>query len=65
MMSFFTSFAYNVLSKSLAAVRFRTPLGAGFYDKYNVSPLSILGHCFDVVRFGKALHPHMLHLTQV
>ena len=33
--------------------------------KYHVSPLSILGHYFDVVSLGKALHPHMLHLTQV
>ena len=30
----------------------------------NVSPVSILGHYFDVVSFGKALYPHMLHLTQ-
>ena len=27
------------------AVRFRIPLGAGFSEKYHVSPLSILGHC--------------------
>ena len=30
-----------------------------------VSPLSILGHYFDVVFLGKTLYPHMLHLTQV
>ena len=32
----------------LSAVLFRTPFGAGFSDKYHVSPLSILRHCFDV-----------------
>ena len=53
------------LSISLSAVRFRTPLGAGFSDKYHISPLSILGHCFDVVSLGEALNPQMLHLTQV
>ena len=50
---------------SLPAVRFRIPLGAGFSEKYNVSPLSILGHCFDVVTLGRILNPQMLHLTQV
>ena len=34
---------------SLPAVRFQIPLGAGFSEKYHVSPFSILGHCFDVV----------------
>ena len=33
------------LPMSLPAVRFRIPLGAGFSEKYHVSPLSILGHC--------------------
>ena len=47
---------------SLPAVRFRIPLGAGFSDKYSVSPLSILGCCFDVVSLGKAPHPQMLDL---
>ena len=43
---------------NVAACRgFRIPLG--------VSPLSILGHCFDVVSLAKALNPQMLHLTQV
>ena len=44
---------------------FRPPpvlLGTGCSGKYHVSPVSILGHCFDVVSLGKALH---LHLTQV
>ena len=50
---------------SLPAVRFRIPLGAGFSEKYHVSPLSILGHYFDVASLGKILYPHMLHLTQV
>ena len=36
------------------AVRFRTPLGAGFSGKYHVSLLSIVGHCFDVVSLGNA-----------
>ena len=49
----------------MPAVRFRISLGAGFSEKYHVSPLSILGHCFDVVSLGKALNPRMLHLTQV
>ena len=50
---------------SLPAVRFRITLGAGFSEKYHVSPLSILGDCSDVVSLGKALSPEMLHLTQV
>ena len=49
------------LSMSLPATRFRIPLGAGFSEKYHVSPLSILGHVFDVVSLGKALNPQMLH----
>ena len=36
----------GALPKSLPAVRFGTPLGAGFSYNYHVSPLSILGHCF-------------------
>ena len=55
----------GALSMSLPAVRFRIPLGAGFSEKYHVSPLSILGHYFDVASLGKTLHPHMLHLIQV
>ena len=35
----------GALLMSLPAVRFRIPLGAGFLEKYHVSPLSILGHC--------------------
>ena len=50
---------------NVLAVRFRSPLGAGFSEKYNFHPLSILGHCLDVVFFGKALYPHMFHFTQV
>ena len=50
---------------SLPVVRFRIPLGAGFSEKYHVSPLSILGRCFDCVSLGKFLNPQMLHLTQV
>ena len=34
---------------SLPTVQFRTLLGAGFSEKYHVSPLSLLAHCFDVV----------------
>ena len=33
------------LAMSLPAERFRIPRGAGFSEKYHVSPLSILGHC--------------------
>ena len=29
-------------------------LGVGFPEKFHVSPLSILGYCFDVVSLGKA-----------
>ena len=50
---------------SLPAVRFRIQIGAGFSEKYHVSPLSILRHCFEVVSLGKALKPRMLHLTEV
>ena len=50
---------------SLPAVRFRIPLGAELSEKYHVSPLSILGHYFDVVSLAKALYPHMPHLNQV
>ena len=39
----------GALPMSLPAVRFRIPLDARFAEKYHVSPLSILGHCFDVV----------------
>ena len=53
----------GALPMSLSAVRFRIPLDAGFSEKDHVSPLSILGHCFDAVSLGKALQ--MLHLTQV
>ena len=55
----------GALPMSLPAVRFRIPLGAEISEKYHVSPLSILGHCQDVVSLGKVLHPQMLHLTQV
>ena len=43
----------------------QTLLGAGSLDKYHISPLSILGYSCDVLSLGKALHPQMLHLTQV
>ena len=49
------------LAWSLPAIRF-SPLDAGFSEKCHVSPLPII---FDVVSLGKALYPHMLHLTQV
>ena len=53
----------EALALSLPAVRFRIPLGVGFSEQYSVSPLTILGHCFDAVPLGKALNPQMLHLT--
>ena len=56
---------HGALPMSLPAVRFRIPLGAGFSEKCHVSPLSILGHCFDVVSLDKAPNPQMLHSTQV
>ena len=55
----------GALPMSLPAVRFRIPLGTEFSEKYNVSPLSILGYYFDVVSSSKALHPYILHSTQV
>ena len=51
----------EALSMSLSAVRFRIHLGAGFPEKYHVSPLSILGYCFDVVSLGKTLSLQILH----
>ena len=47
----------GTLPMSLPAVRFRIRLGAGFSEKYHVSPLSILAHCKDGVSLGKTLHP--------
>ena len=55
----------GAMPMSLPVVRFRILLDAGYSEKYLVSPLSILGHCFDVVSLGKALSPQMLHLTHV
>ena len=50
---------------SLPAVRIQIRLLQDFSEKYHVSSLSILGHYSDVVSLGKALYPHLLHLTQV
>ena len=50
------------LRMSLPAVWFQIPFGAGFSKKYHVSPLSLLGHCFDVVSLGKTLNPQMLQV---
>ena len=50
---------------SLPVGRFRIPLGAGFSEKYHVSPFSILEQCLDVVSLEKTLDPQMLDLTQV
>ena len=55
----------DALTMPLPVARFRIRLGAGFSEKNHVSPLSILEHCFNVVSLGKALHPQMLHLSQV
>ena len=55
----------GTLPMPLLALRFQIPLDAGFLEKYHVSPLSILGHCFDIVSLGKTLYLHMLYLTQV
>ena len=56
---------HGALSMSLSAVGFRISFGAGFSEKYHVSPLLILKHWFDVVSLGKELYPQMLHLTLV
>ena len=53
----------GAVQMSQPVVRFRNPLGAGFSEQYYVSPLSILGHYFDGVSLGKALHPQILYLT--
>ena len=55
----------GALPMSLFAVRSRIRLSAGFSEKYNVSPFSILRPYFDGVSLGNALYPHMLHLIQV
>ena len=47
----------------VACLAVSNPAGAGFSEKFHISPLPILGHSFDVVSLGKALHPKMLHLT--
>ena len=55
----------GTLLMSLPAVRFRTPLGARFSEKYRVSPISIVEYYFDFVSLGKALNHQMPHLTQL
>ena len=50
---------------SLIAVRFQTPLGAGFSEKYHVFPFSMLKHCSDVVSLSKALYPHVCFFTNI
>ena len=55
----------GALPMSPSAARFRVSLGAGFSEKYHVSPLSSLGHCGNVVYLGKALYSQVLHFTQV
>ena len=56
----------GALPMSLPAVRLRTPLVAGFLDKSDVSPLSILGHRFyAAVILGTTLYLHMLHSIPV
>ena len=53
----------GTLPMSLRAVS--KPLDVGFLKKYNVYPLPILGHRYNVVSLGNTLFPHMLHLTLV
>ena len=55
----------DALTMMLPAARFRIRLLAGFSEKNHVSPLSILGHCFNVVSLGKALQPQMSRPYQV
>ena len=52
----------GALPMSLPTGRLRIPLGARFPEKYHVSPISMLGHYFDVVSLVKALNSHMLYL---
>ena len=37
------------------------PAGAGFSEKYHISPHQILRNSFDVVSLGRTLYPNMLH----
>ena len=55
----------DALTMSLSPRGFESGLLQDFQRKIMFPPLSILGNCFDVVSLGKALHPQMLHLTQV
>ena len=47
----------GALPMSLLAVRFRIPLGAGFSEKYNVYPFSILGHFLRCCVLGQDTSP--------
>ena len=49
---------WGALLMSLPAVLCR----AGFSEKSHVSPLSIIGHCFDVLSLGMTLNPQMLQV---
>ena len=42
----------TIVGMSKITVWFRILLVAGFSEKYHVFPLSILGHCFNVVSLG-------------
>ena len=50
------------LPMSLPVVRLRTRLGAGFSGKFHVSPLSMFGHCFDVMLCTWARHFTLTYL---
>ena len=55
----------GALPLSLPTVRFQTPLGTGFSDKYHVTAFPMLGYRLDVVFMDKTRYHHMLHLTPV
>ena len=54
-----------LLERRALPMRFGIQLVQDFQKKYHVSRHSILRHCFDVMSLGKALNPHLVHLTQV
>ena len=55
----------GALSMSLPAVRFRIPFGEVFSEKYQFLPFQSWDIVSMLCPLGKALHPLMLHLTQV
>ena len=55
-------FGISIVAASHAVSK---PAWCGISQKYHVSLLSMLGHCFDDVSLGKGLYPLMVQLSQV